>query len=298
LNTANGVFALLDNTTGGGNTANGYQALQHNQSGSFNTATGFKALFSNITGFWNTAYGYQALFNETGGSFNTAYGINALFHLTSGGSNIALGSSAGSIWPADLAISISEISAFPVRTIPSGSVHREGRVELSSLESRGARLWANNVVVNANDRLGTAGSSKRFKEAIKSMDEASEVIHALKPVTFRYKQEIDPEGVRQFGLVAEEVEKVNPEQGEVYTVRYEAVNAMLLNEFLKEHTKVEKLEATVAKQQKDFRAASAQQQKEIQALAAGLKEQASQIQKINAQVEVYQSAPKTVLNNR
>ena len=118
------------------------------------------------------------------------------------------------------------------------------------------------------------------------MDKASEAILALKPVTFRYKHELDPDGIPQFGLVAEEVEKVNPdlvardEQGKPYTVRYEAVNAMLLNEFLKEHRKVQEQEATIARQQK-----------QIEALTAGL-------QKVSAQLEASKPAPQTVLNNQ
>src|SRR4030095_10706884 len=102
------------------------------------------------------------------------------------------------------------------------------------------------VIVGADGHLGTTTSSARFKEAIKPMDKASEAILALEPVTFRYKHDLDPDGIPQFGLVAEQVEKVNPDlvarddQGKPCTVRYEAVNAMLLNEFLKEHRKVEK----------------------------------------------------------
>jgi len=139
------------------------------------------------------------------------------------------------------------------------------------------------------------------------MDKASEVLLALKPVTFRYKKELDHDGVPQFGLVAEEVEKVNPDlvardaDGKVYTVRYEAVNAMLLNEFLKEHRKVEQQETTIT--QLKSRAAkhdaiAAQQQQEIKALTASLKEQASQIQKVSAQLEVSKPAPHMVLNNQ
>jgi hypothetical protein len=130
------------------------------------------------------------------------------------------------------------------------------------------------VIVGTNGQLGTVTSSERFKEAVKPMDKASEAILALKPVTFRYKHKLDPEGIPQFGLVAEQVEKVSPDlvarddQGKVNTVRYEAVNAMLLNEFLKQHRKVQELEAAIA-----------QQQKEIKALTARLKEQALQIQK-------------------
>src|SRR5205814_6573041 len=103
------------------------------------------------------------------------------------------------------------------------------------------------VIVGSNGQLGTVVSSARFKDAIQPMDKASEAILALKPVTFRYKKDLDPDGIPQFGLVAEDVQKINPdlvardEQGKPYTVRYEAVNAMLLNEFLKEHQTVQDL---------------------------------------------------------
>src|SRR4029077_12395846 len=163
----------------------------------------------------------------------------------------------------------------------------------------GVVVTGSTVVVNSSGQLGVAPSSARFKEAIKPMDKAREAILALKPVTFRYKEEIDPDGIPQFGLVAEEVEKVNPDlvardaDGKVYTVRYDAVNAMLLNEFLKEHRQVQELksivtrqEATIAQQQKDFKLTAAQQQMEIKALTAGLKEQASQIRKVSAQLEI------------
>jgi len=154
-------------------------------------------------------------------------------------------------------------------------------------------------------------SSARFKEAIKPMDKASEAILALQPVTFRYKKELDPQAVPQFGLVAEEVEKVNPdlvardEQGKPYSVRYEAVNAMLLNEFLKEHNafvevqrKVQQQGAAIAQQRKEFEAAIAQQHKEIDALTATVKQQAAQIQKVSAQFELSKPGTQTVLNNR
>ena len=147
------------------------------------------------------------------------------------------------------------------------------------------------------------------------MDKASEAILALQPVTFRYKHELDPDGIPQFGLVAEQVEQVNAdlvvwdEDGKVNTGRYEAVNAMLLKEFLKEHRNVQKLEATVAQQerefqsalaqqQKDFESSAAQQQKEINDLTASLKEQASQIKKVSAQLEVSKTAPQLVADNQ
>jgi predicted ribosome quality control (RQC) complex YloA/Tae2 family protein len=156
------------------------------------------------------------------------------------------------------------------------------------------------VKVNAAGQLGTAPSSARFKEEIQPMDKASEAILALKPVSFRYKKEIDPDRIRQFGLVAEQVEKVNPDlvardtDGKAYTVRYEAVNAMLLNEFLKEHKRVEAqqatiadLKSTVAQQQKSFQSRLAQQEKQIEALTSGL-------QKVSAQLEIIKPAQRVV----
>jgi hypothetical protein len=145
------------------------------------------------------------------------------------------------------------------------------------------------VLIDSAGQLGTTSSSRRFKKEIEPMDQTSEVILDLKPVTFHYKT--DSTGTPQFGLIAEEVAKVNPdlvvrdENGEIYTVRYEAVNAMLLNEFLKEHRKVEELETTVAQQKNDMKV-----------FAANLKEQASQIQKMSAQLEVSKSAPQLVGN--
>jgi len=167
------------------------------------------------------------------------------------------------------------------------------------------------VYVNSDNKLGTLASSRRYKDEIKPMNKASEALLALKPVTFRYKKEIEPNGAIQFGLIAEEVEKVDPDlvardaQGKAYSVRYEAVNAMLLNEFLKEHRTVQELKSTVAKQEaiiakqrKDIQATTAQQQTEINALTATLKEQASQIQKVSAQVEVWKSVPQMAGNNQ
>ena len=148
------------------------------------------------------------------------------------------------------------------------------------------------VIVDSNGHLGTVVSSERFKDQIKPMDKASEAILALKPVTFRYKQELDPDRIPQFGLVAEQVEKVNPNlvardaEGKVYTVRYEAVNAMLLNEFLKEHRKVEQQEATIA-----------QLKKGMEVLTVQLQEQAAQIQKVSAQLEMSKPAPRVAGND-
>jgi len=174
------------------------------------------------------------------------------------------------------------------------------------------------VFINSDGRLGTTTSSRRFKEEIKPMEQASEVLFALKPVTFRYKKEIDPQGIPQFGLVAEDVEAVNPhlvvrdKEAKVNTVRYDAVNAMLLNEFLKEHRKVgelksaqEKQQARIAQQRKDFEATIArlqatvvQQQKGMEALVACLREQESKIQKVSDQLELGEAVTNVVLNNR
>ena len=151
------------------------------------------------------------------------------------------------------------------------------------------------VVIDSAGQLGTISSSQRFKDQIRPMNDASEAIMALKPVTFHYKT--DSKATPQFGLIAEDVARVNPDlvvrddKGEIYTVRYEAVNAMLLNEFLKEHRKVQEQEATIAQLKKEFQATVAQ-------LATRLDEQAAQIQKVSAQLELSKPAPQTVLNNQ
>jgi Chaperone of endosialidase len=307
-NTASGAGAMQINDTGDKNTANGVNALQFNTSGSFNTANGAGALLGNDTGDKNTADGANALQNNTTGNSNTANGFGALYSNTSGSGNIALGLGAGlHLTTGDNNIDIGN-QGFPGEgnTIRVGTVGTHKATFIAGII--GAPVAGPTVHVNGSGQLGIGPpSSKRFKDTIKPMGEASEAILRLKPVTFRYKKELDPDGVPQFGLVAEEVEKVNPDlvtrddQGKVYTVRYEAVNAMLLNEFLKQHRKVEKQEATItqlkssaAKQE----AIAAQQQEEIKALTASLKEQDSKIEKVSAQVEVDKAAPQTVLNNQ
>jgi hypothetical protein len=321
-NTATGENALLNNTAGFYNTASGYQALYYNN-GNDNTADGSFALFNNTTGIYNTANGDTALGNNTIGNNNMADGSFALSNNTTGSSNIALGYQAGS----NLTTGGNNIDIGN-----AGVAGESGKIRIGTKGTHKNTFIAGisgvtvangvGVIVDTNGHLGTVVSSERFKDAIKPMDKASEAILALKPVTFRYKHELDPEGIPQFGLVAEQVEKVNPDlvarddQGKPYTVRYEAVNAMLLNEFLKEHRKVEeqattiaqqrkdfqasitKLEATVAQQQKDFQTMDAEQQAEIKALSASLKEQALQIQKVSAQLEATKPAPQMVLNNQ
>ena len=298
-NTANGVFALGSNITGYDNTATGSFALSSN-TGRNNTATGSSALYNNRTGNLNTATGQAALYSNTTGSDNTANGEAALFSNETGSSNIALGRSAGfNLTTGDNNIDIgNEGVAAESNTIRIGTQGTQTATFIAGVSGAGVMGVA--VKVNAAGQLGTAPSSARFKENIKPMDKASEAIHALKPVTFRYKHELDPEGVPQFGLVAEDVEKINPDlvarddQGKVYTVRYEAVNAMLLNEFLKEHRKMEEQEATITQLKSGAskqEAIIAKQQKRIEALATGL-------QKVSDQVELTKPAPQMAGNNQ
>jgi hypothetical protein len=285
-NTAMGNQALYSTLQSGANTAVGNQALYSDTTGEQNTATGVSALLSNTTGNYNTATGTSALaFNATGNN-NTAVGYQALSNNASGGGNIVLGFQAGMNVTGNSNIDIGNI----------GVTGESGKIRIGTRPDQKATFIAGiagvtvpngvGVIINPQGQLGTVASSARFKIDINPMDKASEVILALKPVTFRYKHDLDPEGIPQFGLVAEEVEKVNPdlvardEQGKPYTVRYEAVNAMLLNEFLKAHRTIEQQGAMIA-----------QQQKQIEALTAGL-------QKVNAQLELRKSAAQTVLNNR
>jgi len=274
-NTATGFAALYRNTTGGSNTANGAQALYSNTTGAGNTANSSFALFHNTTGNNNTATGSQALQNNTTGAGNTAYGDSALFNNTTGALNTALGLGAGSgVTTANNVIAIGTGGANVSNTCFIGNIFGVTTQNANAIP----------VLVDSAGQLGTASSSRRFKKEIKPMDSASESILALKPVAFYYKS--DKRETPQFGLIAEEVAKVNPdlvvrdENGEIYTVRYDAVNAMLLNEFLKEHGKVQELEATVSNQQK-----------QIEALTAGL-------QKVSAQLELNKAAPQTVVNNQ
>ena len=193
-----------------------------------------RALFSNTTGDSNTAIGLNALVNNTTGSGNTAVGVCALDDNTSGNFNIALGVNAGDdVVTAQTRICIG-LNVFGADVSDSCYI---GNI-FGETSASGAAVY-----VNSNHKLGTLTSSRRFKDDIKPMERVSEGLFALKPVTFHYKKEIDPAGMQQFGLVAEEVEKVNPDlvvrdkEGKPYSVRYDQVNAMLLNEFLKEHRK-------------------------------------------------------------
>jgi hypothetical protein len=274
-NTAIGNEALLNNSIGSDNTASGRQALINNTTGGSNTAIGESCLFNNIDGGVNTAIGIQALQNNTHGSNNTAIGRNALGGSASGNFNIGLGSNAG----------VNVTSASNVICIGADGNNIDNACYIGQIfgaTSSGSTA----VFINSNGRLGTMTSSRRFKEEIEPMEQASEALFALKPVTFRYKKEFDPVRTPQFGLVAEQVEKVNPDlvvrdkEGKAYSVRYEQINAMLLNEFLKEHSKVEKLEVA------------------LETVKKRLNEQEARIQKVGAEVEVSKPAAKTALNGR
>ena len=229
--------------------------------------SGTSALGANTTGSANTAAGGVALFNSATGDDNTALGFRAGFNLTNGSGNVYIGRGMEGV--------SGENNSCYIRSI-------FGQTSANGIP----------VLINSANKLGTTVSSKRFKEDIKPMDKASEALLALKPVTFRYKKEIDPAGKSQFGLVAEEVEKVNPDlvvrdkEGKPYTVRYDQVNAMLLNEFLKEHRKVQKLEAN-----------DAERQREIKGLAAKVKEQAALIQKVSAEIAMGKATPNVALSS-
>ncbi len=263
-NTANGTFALLSNTTGSLNTANGVGALQNNTTGSYNTAIGWDALRSNISAEQNTAIGYDALNNNTTGAGNLALGSTAGNNATTGNFNVYIG--AGMVGVAG------ESGHTYIRNVNTTSVSGGG---------------ADFVTVDlTTGLLGHASSSRRYKEEIKPMDDVSEALFALKPVTFRYKKDIDKSQSLQYGLVAEDVAQVDPDlairdgKGQIENVRYSAVNAMLLNEFLKEHKKVEELKNTVA------------------SLVATVNEQAAHIQRVSDRLEMSRSAPQVVANSR
>jgi hypothetical protein len=284
FNTATGAGALGSNFRGNGNvavgnsalafngasfnTAIGLSALHGNQTGHDNTANGRNALFANTTGNYNAASGVDALSSNTSGERNTAIGFNSLEKNTTGSFNVALGAGAGSgVITADDVICIGRgvVGANVGGTCFIGNIRGVTTQNANALP----------VLIDGAGQLGTANSSRRYKTDIKPMDKASETILALKPVSFRYK--VHKDTTPQFGLIAEEVAQVNPElviydaDGKPFTVRYDAVNAMLLNEFIKEHRKVEQLE------------------KQIEALTAGL-------QKVSAQLETSKPAPQVVNN--
>jgi hypothetical protein len=319
-NTAEGQNALFSLTTGGFNTAAGFLSLSSNTTGSFNTGvgagtllgntgdentatgagallsnTGFQntangafALFSNTIGVQNTATGREALFSNTGGDFNTAVGSRALISSTGNG-NTALGAGAGiTVTTAD-------------NTICVGSVGQNVSNSCFIGQVRGKTTAQNNaipVLIDSQGQLGTLSSSRRFKKEIKAMDKASEAILALKPVTFHYKS--DNTKRPEFGLIAEQVAGVNPdlvvrdENGEIYTVRYDAVNAMLLNEFLKEHGKVEEQDRRIREQE----ATITRLTKQIESVVAHSKEQDAQIERVSDQMRMSSASVKTVASSQ
>jgi hypothetical protein len=301
--TAVGGGALFLNTTGAENSAVGANALVHNADGSDNNAFGTNALFTNVSGSFNNAHGRDALLNSTGdqnnamgddamffnttGSFNTAVGDDALDNNVDGNSNIAIGDEAGSsLGPSvNNCIAIGATGAGPFVTFDNTCFI--GSIFGQAVSDPGTQVP---VFVDQFNNVGVFNtSSRKLKHDIQPMNKASETLYQFKPVTFKYNS--DWKGTTQYGLIAEEVAEVDPQlvvrgrDGEIMAVHYEQISNMLLNEFLKEHKKVEKLQATVA-----------QQQKGMEVLTAQLKEQAAQIQKVSAQLEVNKTAPRTVAN--
>ena len=280
FNTAEGQNALFSLTTGQGNTAAGWFSLWSETTASFNTGIGAGTLLVNTADF-NTATGVAALLSNTTGSLNTANGLQALVNNTTGSGNTALGVQAG----------VGVTTASNVICIGAGGDNINNSCYIMNIFNQTTASGIP-VLVDASNKLGTTTSSKRFKEDIEPMGEESEALFSLKPVTFHYKREIDPAGRSQLGLVAEEVEKVNPDlvvrdkEGKPYTVRYDQINAMLLNEFLKEHNafleeqkKVRKLETALA------------------AVNERLREQETKIERVSARIQASQSGPDIAIAN-
>ena len=279
-NTANGSQALLSNTEGVSNTANGQGALRNNTTGFGNTAHGFRALYNHITGEINTATGFGALVSQTGGNGNTAIGYRAGGNITTGEANTCLGTdTCGNVTTASNVICVGA-------TVDGANV--SDRCFIGNIYNNVQPIVGTNpdsVTITMSGRLGRGDvSSRRYKHDIKPMDKASEMLYALKPVSFRYNKEYDDTQTLAFGLIAEEVAEVYPdlvgrnEKGEPESVRYQQINAIMLNEFLKAHRKVQELEANAARQQK-----------QIDALTAGL-------QKVSAQLATSKPAPQVVNN--
>jgi hypothetical protein len=326
-NVAIGLNSLYFNTTGSANTATGGNALFNNTMGAFNTAAGDSALLANTTGVFNTAMGATALISNTMGSNNTAIGLTALHSNTTGNNNIGVGLSAGfNLTTGNNNIDIGNSGvADESGTIRIGTARDQRTTFIAGIATSPlATGTAVAVGITPTGQLGVRASSARFKEEIKPMDKASEAILSLRPVTFRYKKGLDSEGLPQFGLVAEEVAKVDPDlvlsdaDGKLLTVRYDEINAMLLNEFLKEHRKVEEqecklaeqdrkgqeqdatitqLKSAIAQQRNEFQTTANRQQNEIEALTATLKAQATQIQKVSDQLRTSAPDLRTVANN-
>ena len=310
-NTAVGAAALLSNTTGFANTANGSFALVNNITGNNNTAIGRNALSSLTNGNSNTAIGRDALLNNVDGSNNIAVGRDALLNSTSGQSNVAVGRGAlanGPTSDSNLALGIDAgnqiITASNVICISHTGADVSDSTWIDNIFGVTTQSGTTApVIVSNNGQLGTVASSERFKKDIASMQKTSEAILALRPVTFHYRT--DAGNTPQFGLIAEEVAKVNPalvlsdKEGKPYTVRYDAVNAMLLNEFLKEHRTVEEQQGTIGQLKSNAakqEATISELKKDMGVLTAQLKEQAAQIQKVSAELEASKPATQLVNN--
>jgi len=314
-NTALGASTLYNNTSGSNNTAVGRRAMLYNTTGYSNTAIGADTLFQNTTGNSNVAIGGNALQQNTTGTSNTAVGDFALTNNTVGSNNTAIGPVALGNGAGDNNIAIGANAGGEIRTgdnnIDVGNYGIDGesstiRIGTTGIQTAtyvagisGVPVTAGQAVaVTSTGQLGVRASSARYKEAIKPMDKASEAVFELKPVSFKYKKELDATGTPQFGLVAEDVARISPElvvpdnQGKPFSVRYEAVNAMLLNEFLKEHRGVQNLKETVARQETLI----AQQQESIESLTAALKAQAAQIQKVSDELRSQIPTPHVVAN--
>lgn len=282
-NTATGVEALLSNTTGEGNTADGAYALDSNSTGNVNTAIGDQALYSNTTGNNNTANGFGALEENTAGNANTAVGVSALFNNITGNSNTAIGDSAGSNITGEGNVCI---GAGVTGVAGENNITRIRNVYESVATERA-------VYVTSDNRIGTLSSSRRYKEQIKPMENVSEAIHSLRPVSFRYRKEVDPRHSLSFGLIAEEVARVSPDlvtsdrEGKPQTVRYEAINAMLLNEFLKDHRKMQEQADVIA-----------QLKNEVAQLTTAVKNQAAQHQTMNDRLEPTKAPGRIVATNQ
>ena len=304
-NTAIGDRALFNDTEGAGNVAVGFEALFQNTTVGFNTAVGSQALFANVSGLENTAVGYQALLDNTG-SFNVAVGGAALLTNTTGNENTACGGGALNDTTGNDNTALG-FQAGILATTGDGNVYIGAGMSGVAGESDHTYIRNTNTTTVSGGNadfvtvdlttglLGHLASSRRYKEEIRPMDDASEALFGLKPVTFRYKKEIDQSQSLDYGLIAEEVAQVDSNlairdrNGQIESVRYSAINAMLLNEFLKEHRKVQEQEATIAQLKKDFRATVAQ-------LATRLDEQAAQIQKVSAQLKASTVTPQIVSN--
>jgi hypothetical protein len=289
-NNAVGAFALTGDpfvgSTGAGNDAVGLGTLFLNQTGAFNDAMGFEAMFFNTTGFDNVAIGQFALDFNTIGFFNTVVGSGSGGNIVAGIGNTYLGALVAGPTDEFGVIRINDSLAPTAGATLSPACFIGGIAGANTGFPLNAALVQIDVV---SGQLGTIASSAQFKKDINPMDKTSEAIFSLKPVTFHYKT--DPTNTPRFGLIAEEVVNVNPalvtmdKEGKPYTVQYDQINAMLLNEFLKEHKKVEDQQASIS-----------QLKSEMQTMVAQLKEQAAQIQKVSAQLEMQKPVPQVVVN--